>query len=202
MAPLPEPWESLLAAERGKKVIPELSPWPRHRRGDPGQGCPVDRQPLLDPGRARAGLQLGAAEDKSVGAAWGAPETPFPSPCHSPLWAQRGLGHRANQLCPAASIESIAMWIIKAVPSEGNVSLDPFLFSIGRTGWLWGSPCIVGEQPVGSDLPGAKTCGLLSPRHLEQLQPGSAGLGPDPAPPGDQPCGPGMGGPETPSLLQ
>lgn len=33
------------------------------------------------------------------------------------------------------------MWIIKAVPSEGNVSLDPFLFSIGRTGWLWGSPC-------------------------------------------------------------
>lgn len=65
---------------------------------------------------------------------------PFPSPCLGLLWAQRGLGHRANQLCPAASIESIAMWILKVVPSEGNVSLDPFLFSIGRTGCSGGHP--------------------------------------------------------------
>uniref|UniRef100_A0A8C5JE67 X-prolyl aminopeptidase 2 n=1 Tax=Junco hyemalis TaxID=40217 RepID=A0A8C5JE67_JUNHY len=29
---------------------------------------------------------------------------------------------------------SIATWILKEVPAEGNVSLDPFLFSIGRAG--------------------------------------------------------------------
>uniref|UniRef100_A0A672US56 Creatinase N-terminal domain-containing protein n=1 Tax=Strigops habroptila TaxID=2489341 RepID=A0A672US56_STRHB len=29
-------------------------------------------------------------------------------------------------------IESIGMWILDAVPIGGNVSLDPFLFSIGR----------------------------------------------------------------------
>lgn len=74
-----------------------------------------------------------------MGAGWGllsppAPKTPSPSPCHSLLWAQHGLGGSANQLSPAASIESIGMWILKAVPAEGNVSLDPFLFSIGRTG--------------------------------------------------------------------
>ncbi|NXG43372.1 XPP2 aminopeptidase, partial [Psilopogon haemacephalus] len=34
------------------------------------------------------------------------------------------------QLSPAAGIESIGMWILEAVPVGGNVSLDPFLFSV------------------------------------------------------------------------
>uniref|UniRef100_A0A8C5U0E6 Xaa-Pro aminopeptidase 2 n=1 Tax=Malurus cyaneus samueli TaxID=2593467 RepID=A0A8C5U0E6_9PASS len=35
------------------------------------------------------------------------------------------------ELQRTTSIESIGMWILKAVPVGGNVSLDPFLFSIG-----------------------------------------------------------------------
>ncbi|NXO92078.1 XPP2 aminopeptidase, partial [Certhia brachydactyla] len=34
------------------------------------------------------------------------------------------------ELQRTTSIESIGMWILKAVPEEGNVSLDPFLFSV------------------------------------------------------------------------
>lgn len=40
----------------------------------------------------------------------------------------------ATQLSPAAWIESIGQWIMEAVPVGGNISLDPFLFSIGRAG--------------------------------------------------------------------
>ncbi|NWU45306.1 XPP2 aminopeptidase, partial [Hylia prasina] len=34
------------------------------------------------------------------------------------------------ELHRTTAVESIGMWILKAVPAEGNVSLDPFLFSI------------------------------------------------------------------------
>ncbi|RMB98199.1 hypothetical protein DUI87_25102 [Hirundo rustica rustica] len=37
------------------------------------------------------------------------------------------------ELQRTTSIESVGMWILKAVPAEGNVSLDPFLFSIGSS---------------------------------------------------------------------
>ena len=40
----------------------------------------------------------------------------------------------ATQLSPTAWIESIGLWILEAVPAEGNISLDPFLFSIGSLG--------------------------------------------------------------------
>lgn len=78
-----------------------------------------------------------------MGAGWGAAESPHSQdPPAAPATASSVLSmgwdavqtHGATQLSPAASIESIGMWILKAVPAEGNISLDPFLFSIGRTG--------------------------------------------------------------------
>lgn len=37
-----------------------------------------------------------------------------------------------SRLSLAAWIKSIGQWILEWVPAGGNVSLDPFLFSIGR----------------------------------------------------------------------
>ncbi|RLV84244.1 hypothetical protein DV515_00016313, partial [Chloebia gouldiae] len=49
----------------------------------------------------------------------------------SRYWAQAERELDCNwELQRTISIESIGMWILKAVPAEGNVSLDPFLFSI------------------------------------------------------------------------
>uniref|UniRef100_A0A8C3V9G1 X-prolyl aminopeptidase 2 n=1 Tax=Catharus ustulatus TaxID=91951 RepID=A0A8C3V9G1_CATUS len=50
----------------------------------------------------------------------------IPQPSSAALWRTGS----ATQLSPAASIESIGMWILKEVPVGGNVTLDPFLFSI------------------------------------------------------------------------
>lgn len=75
-------------------------------------------------------------------AGWGLLSLPAPRSPPTPATASSGLSagwdaaqtRGATQLSPAASIESIGMWILTAVPAGGNVSLDPFLFSIGRAG--------------------------------------------------------------------
>ncbi|XP_030919304.1 xaa-Pro aminopeptidase 2 [Geospiza fortis] len=49
----------------------------------------------------------------------------------SRYWTQAELELDCNwELQRTTSIESIVTWILKVVPAEGNVSLDPFLFSI------------------------------------------------------------------------
>ncbi|XP_053846539.1 xaa-Pro aminopeptidase 2 isoform X3 [Vidua macroura] len=49
----------------------------------------------------------------------------------SRYWTQAEREMDCNwELQRTTSIESIGMWILKAVPAQGNVSLDPFLFSI------------------------------------------------------------------------
>lgn len=68
--------------------------------------------------------------------------SPPPGTPPAPATASSGLSvgwdaveaRSATQFSPAASIESIATWILKMVPAEGNIGLDPFLFSIGRAG--------------------------------------------------------------------
>lgn len=157
----------------------------------------MDRQPLLDAGGAATGLQLGAAEDKSgqggLGGAGGGPH----------------LQSSTSRPSLAAWIKSIGQWILEWVPAGGNVSLDPFLFSIGRVGRHGGGtlPDGVHERPLGVEREVSASCpplhGLLFPfRHLEQLQPGSAGLGQGFGAHRDQPRGPSVGRPETPSGLQ
>ncbi|NXT87121.1 XPP2 aminopeptidase, partial [Anhinga rufa] len=65
-----------------------------------------------------AGESVLAAPGSLLGGPW-LPAGPHP-------WGSSGQG----MLSPAAWIESIGLWILEAVPAGGNISLDPFLFSI------------------------------------------------------------------------
>ncbi|XP_039587105.1 xaa-Pro aminopeptidase 2 isoform X2 [Passer montanus] len=104
----------------------------------PQRPAPCPQPPLTAPSR----LQSEYISERDARLGWltgftGSAGTAVVTQDKAALWTDSRYWTQAEreldcnwELQRTTSIESIGMWILKEVPEEGNVSLDPFLFSI------------------------------------------------------------------------